>query len=74
MLTAAAFVILALAALSLLTGPWPPILVAAAFLILAAIFTLCVCGLIQQGLAFRYEERLKCRARIRELERELGVG
>lgn len=70
---AMAVTIAALTALALLTGPWP-VLVALALLILAAIFTVCVAGLIQQGRDYRYEQKLIWAARIQELEREVGIG
>lgn len=45
----------------------------AAFTILALIEAVCIAGLVQQGLGYRYEQRLVRAARIQELEREMGM-
>lgn len=49
-------------------------ILAAAFVFLALIEAFCLAGIIQQGLDYRYEQRLIRAARIDELEREVGVG
>ena len=56
-------------ALSLLTGPWPPLLVAAALAWLAFVVATCVAGLAWQGREYGREQRIERAARLAELER-----
>jgi hypothetical protein len=64
-----AFTVAAIIALSLLTGPWPPILIALALLILAAIIATCVAGLIMQGKEYGRGQKIERAARLAEMER-----
>lgn len=64
-----AFSVAAILALAMVTGPWPPLLVAAALLWLAFIAAVCVAGLVWQGLEFGREQRIERAARLAALER-----
>ena len=68
---AMAFSVAAILAVALLTGPWPPLLVAAALTWLAFIVAVCVAGLVWQGLEYGREQRIERVAKLAELERWL---
>lgn len=46
----------------------------AAFIFLALIEAFCVAGLVMQAKEYGREQRIERAARIRQLERELGIG
>lgn len=64
-----ALTVAAIIALAAVTGPWPPILIALALLVLAAIVATCIAGLIMQGQEYGREQRVERAARLAELER-----
>lgn len=66
---AMALSVAAILAVAMLTGPWPPVLVAAALAWLACIVAVSVAGLVWQGLEYGREQRIERAARQAELER-----
>ena len=63
----------AILAVAMLTGPWPPLLVALALAWLALVVAVCVAGLAWQGLEYGREQRIERAARQAELERWLDA-
>lgn len=68
-MTPMAFTVAAVITLALLTGPWPPILIALALLVLAAIVAVCVAGLVMQGQEYGRGQKIERAARLAEMER-----